>query len=130
MKREVTERDFRAPEFSDAKVEDYEFRSDGKLVRKDRWEMGIQRIREIVGISAREFEITEVVQAVRDLKDPETKCLHEWTDEDGAVLWWCWCEKAGEWMGEAFWIGTPNTDTWPDYHTHWTPLPATPGDPT
>ena len=65
--REVTEQDFRAPEYQNAKVEDYEFRGDGKLVSKDRWEQGIQRIREIVGISAREFEIPDVVDAVRTM---------------------------------------------------------------
>lgn len=126
MTREVTERDFRAPEFRDAKAEDYEFRGDGKLVRKDRWEQGIQRIREIVDISAREFEIPDVVQAVRDLKRPKPKHLMEWTEEDGAVLWWCWCEKSGEWLGEAPYIGSPNVNTWPNYHTHWTPLPPFP----
>lgn len=66
-KREVTERDFRMPEFMDAKVEDYEFRNDGKLVRKDRWERGIQTIRSLVGLNQREFEISEVVDAVRAL---------------------------------------------------------------
>ena len=66
-KREVTERDFRMPEFMDAKVEDYEFRNDGKLVRKDRWERGIHTIRSLVGLNQREFEISEVVDAVRAL---------------------------------------------------------------
>ena len=65
MARKVTEEDFRMPEYRDAKVEDYEFRPDGKLVRKDRWEMAIQSIRCLVGISAREFEIPDVVAAVR-----------------------------------------------------------------
>jgi hypothetical protein len=67
MGREVTERDFRAPEFRDAKVEDYEFRSDGKIVRKDRWETGIHRIRSILGDERREFEIDDVVNAVKAL---------------------------------------------------------------
>lgn len=67
MSRKVTELDFRMPEFRDAKVEDYEFRSDGKLVRKDRWERAVQSIRFIVGIESREFEIPEVVEAVRKL---------------------------------------------------------------
>lgn len=63
--REVTERDFRYPDFRDAKVEDYEFRSDGKLVRKDRWEMAIHRLRSILGDFRREFEIDDVLSAVR-----------------------------------------------------------------
>ena len=67
MSRAVTEQDFRMPEFRDAKPEDYEFRDDGKLVRKDRWERGIQSIRELVGLNARSFEIPEVVEKVREL---------------------------------------------------------------
>jgi hypothetical protein len=71
--RAVTERDFRRPEFLDAKPEDYEFDGDGRVVRKDRWETGIRRI---VGIlaehrlgpgSRRQFEIAEVVDQVRTL---------------------------------------------------------------
>ncbi|MEG0969430.1 MAG: hypothetical protein RSG92_29145, partial [Pseudomonas sp.] len=53
----VTERDFRMPEFRDAKPEDYEFRGDGKIVRKDRWETGIYSIRYALGDRRREFEI-------------------------------------------------------------------------
>lgn len=63
--RQVTEQDFRMPEYRDAKVEDYEFRADGKLVRKDRWEQAVQSIRFLVGIDGREFEIPDVVAAVR-----------------------------------------------------------------
>jgi len=61
--RPVTEIDFRREEFRDAKPEDYEFReSDGKLVRKDRWERGINSIASIIGI--RDFEISDVTEAV------------------------------------------------------------------
>lgn len=62
--RPVTDRDFRLPEFADAEPKDYEFRADGKLVRKDRWEKGIVRICGIVGLNVRSFEIDEVVQQV------------------------------------------------------------------
>lgn len=65
--REVTERDIRMPEFRDAKLEDLEFRADGKIVRKDRWETGIHNIKSALGDSRREFEIDDVVQAVRAL---------------------------------------------------------------
>jgi len=67
MKREVTERDFRRPELRDAKVEDYEFREDGALVRKDRWETGIYQVASAVGMS-RSFEIGDVVEAVRRMR--------------------------------------------------------------
>lgn len=75
MSRPVTEQDFRRPEFRDAKVEDYEFRADGALVRKDRWEQGIHRIHNIVGRIGREFEIGDVVSAVEKLKG-------QWLDAD------------------------------------------------
>ena len=65
MSREVTERDVRMPEFANAKVEDYEFREgDGKVVRKDRWQNGIMRIRSALGDNRREFEIDDIVNAV------------------------------------------------------------------
>ncbi|MCD7096956.1 hypothetical protein [Stenotrophomonas sp. MMGLT7] len=68
--REVTERDFRMPEFRDADPADYEFRGDGKIVRKDRWETGIHQIRAALGDRVRpEFEIDEVVEAVRTIVD-------------------------------------------------------------
>lgn len=63
--RDVTERDIRMPEFRDAKLEDLEFRDDGKIVRKDRWETGILDIRRALGDRRREFEIDDVVQAVK-----------------------------------------------------------------
>lgn len=58
--RQVTERDLRKPEFMDAKVEDYEIRDDGAIVRKDRWEMGIRRLAGMVNCS-RDFEIPDVL---------------------------------------------------------------------
>ncbi len=63
----VTEMDFRMPEFRDADPADYEFRADGKVVRKDRWEQGIRSIWSLLGSGRREFEIEEVVEEVRKL---------------------------------------------------------------
>jgi hypothetical protein len=65
MTKKVTERDFRMPEFRDANPEDYEFRGDGKIVRKDRWETGIRRIASI--FNNYNFEVEEIVETVRDL---------------------------------------------------------------
>lgn len=65
MKREVTERDFRKPEFVNAVPEDYEFRDDGAIVRKDRWETGIRSIASILVDSRTEFEIPDIVERVR-----------------------------------------------------------------
>lgn len=69
MPDEVTERDFRMPEFRDAKVEDYEFRKgDGKLVRKDRWERGMRSVAFMLfDDTGRDFEIDEVVAGVKAL---------------------------------------------------------------
>ena len=70
MTREVTERDFRAEQFKDAKVEDYEFRADGALVRKDRWERGMFAVARAAGFNTREgFEIGDVVKAVEKAMD-------------------------------------------------------------
>jgi hypothetical protein len=63
-RREVTERDFRAPEFREADPADYEFRDDGAIVRKDRWERGIRSIRAIIDPGRGEFEIHELVATV------------------------------------------------------------------
>lgn len=67
MNREVNERDFRRPEFRDAEPKDYEFREDGAVVRKDRWEIAIHRIRHAVGDTREEFEVNDIVAAVRAL---------------------------------------------------------------
>ena len=67
--RDVTERDFRMPEFRDADPADYEFRNDGKIVRKDRWQTGIMNIASIVGGPRWEYEIHEVVERVQALVD-------------------------------------------------------------
>lgn len=64
----VTERDLRLPEFRDSNPDDLEFRPDGKIVRKDRWEVGMRHIAEILGFDAREgFEIEDVIRGVREL---------------------------------------------------------------
>lgn len=67
MSRQVTESDFRRPEYLGADPKDYEFRADGALVRKDRWERGIKEIVNILHMNSREFEISEVVSRVREI---------------------------------------------------------------
>ena len=64
----VTERDLRAPEFRECEPEDLEWRADGTLARKDRWEHGIRQIAGIVGLDPRKgFEVSDVVAKVREL---------------------------------------------------------------
>ena len=64
--------DFIIPEFRGKDPKDYEVREDGKVVRKDRWENGIRRIRNLL-VEAKllpdsaEFEITDVIRAVEKL---------------------------------------------------------------
>ena len=61
--RAVTEQDFRKPEFAMADPKDYEFRGDGKIVRKDRWEVAVRSIASTTGmLRNREFEIEDVVR--------------------------------------------------------------------
>jgi hypothetical protein len=73
-KKIVTEQDFRKPEFSDANPEDYEFRDDGVIVRKDRWKTGIFKIASLLDFSVRDgFEIDQVVEAVRELVEESEK---------------------------------------------------------
>jgi hypothetical protein len=79
MTRAVTERDFRMREFADAKVEDYEFREDGKVMRKDRWETGIRKIASILKLGRGDWEVSEVVQAVAALElaaNPRCVCTN------------------------------------------------------
>lgn len=66
MSNPVTERDFRKPEFLDAKIEDYERRADGAIVRKDRWEVAVRRIADLVGLGGKRsgFEIDDVITQV------------------------------------------------------------------
>lgn len=84
--RKVTELDFRIPAYRDAKPEDYEFRSDGAIVRKDRWECAVQTIRREVGIDGREFEISDVIEAVRAIKTPKLMPADEWHEDFRDVL--------------------------------------------
>lgn len=65
--RAVTEHDFRMPKFRDADPKDYEFREDGAIARKDRWETTVRRIRSALGDQRREFEVDDVISAVRSL---------------------------------------------------------------
>lgn len=49
-----------------------EERADGRLVRKDRWEMGMRRIADLFVDSRSEFEIDVIVERVRELAATRT----------------------------------------------------------
>jgi hypothetical protein len=68
MSREVMEKDLRAPEYREGKPEDYEFRDDGKIVRKDRFMRGMQDIAAILFGGRHQYEIPEVITAVHRLQ--------------------------------------------------------------
>ncbi|MBQ1763639.1 MAG: hypothetical protein IIZ92_12135 [Aquincola sp.] len=46
--------------------------------------------------------------------------LEEWDESMGDCLWWKFPVE------EACYVGHPNCDDWPGYHTHFTPHPAMP----
>lgn len=48
----------------------------------------------------------------------------EWHEDMGDVLWWKFP------VTEAPWVGSPLGSDWPEYHTHFTPLPPIPATPT
>ena len=48
------------------------------------------------------------------------RTLAQYHEDFGVVTWWRFP------VDEPAWIGTPNDDDWPGYHTHWTPHPAVP----
>lgn len=82
----ITERDIRMPEFRDAKLEDLERRSwDGKIVRKDRWETAIRSIRYELGDRRREFEISEIVAAVKAMAAAFPPAPDEYPDEEAGI---------------------------------------------
>ena len=50
--------------------------------------------------------------------------IAEWHEDMGFCVWWSW--TGTEWAGEPAWIGSPNCNDWPGYHTHFTPHPDMP----
>jgi len=67
--KKVTEQDFRKEEFIGKDPEDYEFRPDGAIVRKDRWEKGVKSVAYILGFNMRDgFEIDDVIAEVELVK--------------------------------------------------------------
>ncbi|UCV26700.1 hypothetical protein [Ferribacterium limneticum] len=76
--RPVTEKDFRRPEFMEANPDDYEFRADGAIVRKDRWEQGFRRIVNLAGCSSSsEFEIDDIIATVDKKLNPPLTILDD-----------------------------------------------------
>jgi hypothetical protein len=114
--RIVTEKDFRKEEYIDEKPEDYEFRDDGVLVRKDRWLRAVFKIGNMVGISTRSLEIPEVIDALNliledrlnwnyvENESPSVGSIVSIKLGNGSVLKKALCEGISEfqWMGMLF----------------------------
>ena len=83
---EVTADDFIMPEFRNANPKNYERRGDGKIVRKDRWETGLRNIATIVGMGRSEFEISQVVERIRQLASHELAAWQEIDYNNPATL--------------------------------------------
>lgn len=73
--RAVTSRDLWPVEFSNVSSpeKELEFRSDGKVVRKDRWEWGIRKIASMFRFN--DFEIIDVVNAVKSSMNMNDQAL-------------------------------------------------------
>lgn len=91
-----------------------------KAVTFTRWKDGIDVDFPIYAIEA-------FAQGAAAAVPQPAKPLNEWHEDFGSVVWWRFC--LDERPDEASWIGTPNDDDWPGYHTHWTPHPPIPLQP-
>ena len=71
-------------------------------------------------IEAAALRLSWVLAEVR----PDARPLAEYHEDMHGVVWWFFP------VCEAPWIGSPYDSGWPGYHTHFTPLPPAPKDPT
>ena len=78
---QVTEMNLRAPEFREGDPTDYERRSDGKIVRKDRFVRGMQDIAAILFGARHQYEIPEVVAEVHRLQGVRVMQLIEQAED-------------------------------------------------
>jgi hypothetical protein len=72
--------------------------------------------------------VEELVPSLKEwvtepLQQPVARHLIEWGETAGDVLWWRFPVE------EPPYVGSPLCDDWPGYHTHWTPLPPVPREP-
>lgn len=85
------------------------------------------------------LQVTAILTAALSDQVVVPRPLSEWHEDMGPMLWWCWeppkaferiAERVvssahnGQWLGEAPYCGAPLDTDWPDYHTHFTPIPV------
>lgn len=58
------------------------------------------------------------VRSVELQRLSRARAADTWTPGDGPVLWWTLP------VSESPYVGTPNDQSWPGTHTHWTHLPV------
>lgn len=76
-KQPVCELDLRDPKFPrNTSPDEYEFRDDGEIVRKDRWENGIRKIAAHLGIQ-NNFEIDDVAFRVYKLVSENNNLIQQ-----------------------------------------------------
>lgn len=89
MTKEVTERDLRDPRFQHGEPSDYEFREDGSIALKNRWETGLRNIASIMGMAREPWEVDDIVNMVRELRERMGKIedLHQFYMKTTAGKW-------------------------------------------
>lgn len=85
--KEVTEQDFRLPQFRGKDPKDYEFNAHNIPVRKDRWKTGILEAAFLVGVSTRAFEISDVIDAIKEQVGVGWETFSEYVPEQNSMVW-------------------------------------------
>lgn len=78
--REATELDFRRPELRDALLEDYEVDDDGKVVRKDRFQTAIERLRDFDKKASLDELVTKIYATLAVVKYLGLDSLYTWVE--------------------------------------------------
>lgn len=131
--KEVTEQDFRLPQFRGQDPKDYEFNANNIPVRKDRWRTGILDIACLVGVSTRSFEISDVINEIKEQIGVMWEPLEDYIPDQHSMVWIKL--KCGSVLRNAIrgvnvfsWQGVTILDTNVDEWRYATKLPVRPDD--
>jgi len=95
------------------------FEPDGYITDLGQW----VRYEDALAIRAAALEEAANVTRPPNDRGPTARPLDEYHEDYGFVVWWKFP------VNEPSWIGSPSCDDWPGYHTHWTPHPEIPVEP-